>query len=284
MEINLLSPHGYCNGVKKALLIVTEALRNPNTKKPIYLLGNIIHNKYVSKKLESLGAITIDTNESRLKMLDYIDKGTVVFSAHGVSDKVRQKAISKGLDIIDATCPNVLFIQKKVKDYLSKGYKIIYIGTQKHPECEAILELSSDIYLYFETLNLSSFKDKFVYVTNQTTLSLLDIENIYNKIKENLPNAIIDNKICNATTKRQLCVLENSADICIVVGDKLSSNSKKLCEVAKRSSNASYLVESVKDLENISFKGINKVNVTSAASTPEELTLSIIDYLKKIEE
>lgn len=284
MKINILNPHGYCGGVKKALEKVNDALLDESTKKPIYLLGNIIHNKYITAKLEALGAITIESkNKTRYEMLDDINEGTVVFSAHGVSDRVREKALEKGLNIIDASCPNVLFIEKKIKQYLDKNYEIIYIGTLKHPECEAILETSEKIHLYSPDLNLDEFKGKNVYITNQTTLSLLEIDNIYTKIKEALPNAIIDNKICNATTLRQSAIINSKADLTIVVGDKLSSNSKKLCEISENKAHIpAILIENVNDLKDYNFSGINTINLTSAASTPEELLTEVYNYLNNL--
>ncbi len=284
MKVIILNPHGYCGGVKKAIDKVISSLNNPSIPRPIYLLGNVIHNKYITKKLEDLGAITINqNNRTRLEMLDDISAGTVIFSAHGVSDKVREKAKEKKLNIIDATCPNVLYIQNKIKDYLKNGYEVLYIGTMKHPECEAVLELDSRINLYNNDFDLRKLTEKKVYVTNQTTLSMLEIKNIYNHITNVLPNAIIDNKICNATTLRQEALINNKAELTIVVGDKLSSNSKKLCEISESLGHTkAILIESAHDLKNIDFKNVQTINLTSAASTPEELLVSVYEALNKI--
>ena len=284
MKINILNPHGYCGGVKKAIDLVINALNDQNTKRPIYLLGNIIHNKYITNKLDELGAITIEAKgRTRFEMLDDIKSGSVIFSAHGVSDRVREKAKNKNLNIIDASCPNVLFIEKKIKQHLSLGYEILYIGSSKHPECEAVLEIDSKIHLYTDDFNLDSLIGKKVYVTNQTTLSMYEINNIYKRIKSVLKDAIIDNKICNATTKRQEALINNKADLTIVVGDKLSSNSKKLCEISETLGHTkAILVETTNDLNNINFKGIETINLTSAASTPEELLNSVYEALKRI--
>ena len=285
MEITLLEPHGYCYGVKRALQTVLDAINNSDTVRPIYLLGNLIHNKYVTKKLESLGIITIESNNrTRLEMLDDIDKGTVIFSAHGVSDEVVNKAINKGLHIIDATCPNVLQIHKRIKEHLKNNDTVIYIGNKTHPECEGVLGLDNNIILYNEELDLSKFINKNVYVTNQTTLSNLDLKDTCQKIKEILPNAIIDNKICLATTKRQEVLINQDADLCVVVGDTLSSNSKKLKYVSETYGNTkAILVENVSDIKKEDFKNVKKVNVTSGASTPEEITLAVIEKIKSAE-
>ena len=283
MNITLLNPHGYCYGVKRALQTVKDAINDKNVKKPIYLLGNLIHNKYVTKELENLGVITINSkNRTRLEMLDDINEGTVIFSAHGVSDEVILKAKSKGLNYIDATCPNVLLIHKRIKEHLSNGDIVIYIGNEFHPECEGVLGLSKNIFLYSDKLDLSQFKDKTVYITNQTTLSIIDLKSTFNHIESILPNAIIDNKICLATTKRQEALLNQNADLCVVVGDTLSSNSKKLKEVSEKYGHIpAILVETYKDLDKNDFKNKNNVVVTAGASTPEELTNDVIQKLQE---
>lgn len=285
MIINKLTPQGYCNGVKRAINIVLDTLNNPNTKKPIYLLGSIIHNKFVNEEFIKMGAIILENKDkTRYELLDEITEGTIIISAHGVSPKVIEKAKSKNLDIIDTTCPNVAIIHNKIIENLNNGYKCIYIGTKKHPECEGVLEIDSNI------INIKSLKDidnlsintTKIYVTNQTTLSILDTMDIYNKLRIKYPNAIIDNKICDSTTKRQLAVMnQEKVDLCIVVGDKLSSNTKKLAEISKKSNINTLLIESVKDLYDYDFANINSISITSGASTPSILVDEIINYISK---
>ena len=283
MKIAKICPQGYCNGVKNAYNTVIDALTNPSTKKPITLLGNLIHNEFVMNELKNKGAIIINDNSlTRLEMLDHIDNGSVIFSAHGVTKNVYNKAKAKGLDIIDTTCPYVSIIHKKIEEYSTNGYEIIYIGTKKHPECEGVLGLSNHIYLVtnrddISKLNINSDK---IYVTNQTTLSLFDINDMYNFIKEKYPKAIIDNKICNATTLRQEAVInQDPVDLCIVVGDKNSSNTNKLAQTSSLAGINTILIESVKDLYNYSFDNINSVSITSGASVPSYLVDEIIEYL-----
>ena len=141
MKVIKIEPQGFCNGVKFALNKLYDALNDQNTPRPIYLLGPIIHNSYVNDKLKDLGVIILD-NQTRFDMLNQIDSGSVVFSAHGVSDKVYQKALDKKLNIIDTTCPNVKTIQNNIKEKLNT-HKVLYIGKPNHPECEAILEYTS---------------------------------------------------------------------------------------------------------------------------------------------
>ncbi len=286
MIINKLTPQGYCGGVKKAIEIAYQAIDDSLVKKPLYLLGSIIHNQHVIDDLTNKGAIIIeDKNRSRAELLDQIKEGTVIFSAHGVAPSVYTKALAKGLNIIDTTCPNVKLIQNKIKTQLEAGYTCLYIGTAKHPECEAILEISKEIIL-IETkdditkLNLKSDK---IFITNQTTLSLYDTKIIYETIKKLYPKAIIDNKICQATTIRQQAVLnQKKVDLCIVVGDEKSSNTQKLLSASQRAGIEAILVSDLTALKKYDLSNVKSVSVTSGASTPEYIVDMIIEYLNKI--
>lgn len=285
MKINKLSPQGYCGGVKNALNIAYNTLKDDNCPKPIYLLGSIIHNKNVIEELTNLGAILIeDKNLSREILLDKIDSGTVIFSAHGVSPNVYKKAIEKGLNIIDTTCPNVLIVQNQIKKYLKLNYKCLYIGTKGHPECEGILGISSSIILIscIEDLKYIN-KNERIYVTNQTTLSIYETNELYDYIKNNYSNAIIDNKICNATTVRQeACLKQEYVDLCIVVGDKSSSNTKKLTFACMKSNIKTIQIENLEELKKINLDNIKSISITSGASTPDYIVNEIEMYLKRV--
>lgn len=285
MEIIKISPQGYCNGVKYALKKVKETIDNPDMKRPIYLLGNLIHNKNVMNEIKKQGVIVLE-GKKRYDLLDEIESGTVIFSAHGVSPRVYEKAKNKNLTIVDATCPNVLIVHNQIMRYLNDGYEIIYIGTKSHPESEGVIEISSHVHLISsekEIDELSINTDK-IFITNQTTLSIFDIVHIYDLLKAKYNKAIIDNKICLATTKRQEALLDQKgAKLCVVVGDKTSSNSQKLVSVSQNKANViSYLVETKADLDASWFRGVNKVSVTSGASTPENVTNEVIEAIKRM--
>ena len=157
MKINRLNPSGFCGGVNKALKILDEILLDSTTPKPIYLLGSIIHNSIIIDKYTSNGVILIDDpNKTRLELLDNIDNGTVIISAHGVSPKVYEKCKAKGLNIIDTTCSNVSIIHKRITDKLNNDYTCLYIGNKKHPECEGVLGIDSSIILLSNILSLIS--------------------------------------------------------------------------------------------------------------------------------
>ena len=284
IKINRIEPQGFCGGVNNAIKILDKVLSNSNTKKPIYLLGNLIHNKFVMNEYKEKGVIVLDNKEkTRLELLDEIKtKGTVIFSAHGVEPKVYFKAKELGLDIIDATCPYVKVVHNKISTYINDGYQIIYIGTSKHPECEGILGISENINLItsIDDLNKLNIKSDKIYVTNQTTLSIYDIKEIFDSILNKYPNAIIDDKICNATTIRQKAIMEQDiVDLCIIVGDPSSSNTKKLKKVSELKGIKTIMIESVKELYNYSFDNINSISISSGASTPKYLVDEVIEYI-----
>ena len=286
IKVNKIEPQGYCNGVKRALNIVNNAIEDPKTKKPIYLLGQIIHNKYVVDMLIDAGVKIIDDkNKTRLELLDLINDGSVVLSAHGVSPDVYTKAINKGLNIIDTTCGNVLIVHKKIKQYLDLNYTCLYIGTPNHPECEGVLGISNKIKLISNINDLDNLRiTGNIYVTNQTTLSKFDIADIYKKINELYPKAILDDKICNATTIRQNAMAnQKKADLCIVVGDKKSSNTKKLVKVSQDIAKIpTVLCENLDDLDKSLLNNIKTVNISSGASTPDLLVNEIINYIEAL--
>lgn len=283
MIVNKLEPQGYCKGVTRAIDMAFDAANK--YEKPIYMLGRIIHNAHVINKFKDLDIIVLeDKTKTKLELLDTIDKGTIIFSAHGVSPLVYEKAKSKGLNIVDATCPMVLLVHNKIKDYLEKGYSIIYLGTKGHPECEGVLGISDTIIPVWsmeDIIKLPNLNDK-VYITNQTTLATDETKEAFDLLKKKYPKAIIDDKICLATTVRQQAVFNQpKADLCIVVGDKLSSNTKKLCEVSLRTNTKTILIDSLESLDKDILNGVKTINITSGASTPNYVTNEIIEYLKR---
>ena len=287
MEIIKVTPRGYCKGVVNAINIAKKA-REKYKEEPIYILGMIVHNKYVSKALDELNIITLhDKNKSRLELLDEINDGIVIFTAHGVSDLVKEKAINKNLIYIDASCTDVIKTQNNVKDKLNEGYTVLYVGKKNHPEALAVLSNYENIYLIsnLNDLNNINISDTNIYVTNQTTMSLLEIQYIYDEITKKYPNAIIEEEICNATYKRQMAVMSLiDIDLLYVVGDPLSNNSNKLKDIALNNCTNVILIESALDINANDLYNIKKVGVTSGASTPTYLTNQVIDVLNTFNE
>ncbi len=288
MEIVKITPRGYCHGVVNAINTITK-IDQKSTKKPIYILGMVIHNKMVVESFREKGVITLhDPSKSRSELLDLIDEGTVVFTAHGVSPKVVQKAKDKGLDIIDTTCKDVIKSQTVVNDYLSQGYDIIYIGKKGHPESEASREISERVHLITDVEELQDvvIDNPLVALTNQTTMSIFDVYNIAEKAKDFYPNIVFIDEICNATRIRQEGIMkqDESIDHCFIVGDQMSNNSIKLAAVSKEKANIdSTLIERVSDIDIEKLKTYNKVSISSGASTPTQVTNEVIEFLSKFD-
>jgi len=220
-------------------------------------------------------------------MLETIESGTVIFTAHGVSDHVIKRAHEKGLTCVNATCKDVTKVHDAVKLKLSEGYKVIYIGHRNHPEPEAVLDISSDIYFVENEKDVlllpTSLSDDKVFVTNQTTLSMYDIKNVLDMIEIKFPHYLFDNEICHATTIRQDAVMnQDDVDLMLVVGDKKSSNSNKLVQVGlKTKAKKSYLIQNVESINLSWLQNADTVSVTSGASTPTSVTNEVIAFIKQ---
>lgn len=285
MEIKRVVPSGYCKGVVNAINIVKKTKEQyPNEN--IYILGMIVHNSYVSKQMEDLGVITLeDPNLSKEELLDTIDKGVVIFTAHGISDKIKQKALDQGLICVDASCVDVLKNKDLIKSYLDKGYDVVYFGKKKHPEAEAILSLSNNIHLVsnisdIDNLNISNDN---LFITNQTTMSYLEVEDMLKLIKDKYPICIIQKEICNATSSRQLAITNiKDGDVLYVVGDVKSNNTNKLKEIGLKYFKKVFLISNYKEINKKDLVNENKIYVTAGASTPPILIDEVIDYLSKL--
>ena len=285
MEIKRVVPSGYCKGVVNAINIVKKTKEQyPNEN--ICILGMIVHNSYVSKQMEDLGVITLeDPNLSKEELLDTIDKGVVIFTAHGISDKIKQKALDKGLICVDASCVDVLKNKDLIKSYLDKGYDVVYFGKKKHPEAEAILSLSNNIHLVsnisdIDNLNISNDN---LFITNQTTMSYLEVEDMLKLIKDKYPTCIIQKEICNATSSRQLAITNiKDGDVLYVVGDVKSNNTNKLKEIGSKYFKKVFLISNYKEINKKDLVNENKIYVTAGASTPPILIDEVIDYLSKL--
>ena len=284
MEVVAISPRGYCFGVVNALQVVKKAIKeHPNEK--VHILGIIIHNKFIKEALDRLGVISVySKDKTRMELLEQIDEGVVTFSAHGTPDAVIRKALAKNLIIYNAVCRDVTKTQDIVKDYLNKDYKVLYIGKDKHPEAEAMVSIDPNnitLITNLDSLKGISIIDKTI-VTNQTTMSIYDTKDIMDKIIAINPSVTIINEICNATKIRQEALLDlKDYDLIYVVGDYLSNNTNNLSKIAKNSVAKVILIESVKDIDEQDLINVNKVGVTSGASTPTSITQQVIDYLKK---
>lgn len=288
MEVIKISPRGYCYGVVDAMVIARNAALDKSLPRPIYILGMIVHNKHVTDAFEEEGIITLD-GKNRKEILEKVDKGTVIFTAHGVSPEVRELAKKKGLVAIDATCPDVTKTHELIKEKKAEGYELIYIGKKGHPEPEGAVGVAPDIVHLIETekdieqLNIKSDK---VIVTNQTTMSQWDVQHIMDKVLEKYPHAEKHNEICLATQVRQEAVAKQAkdADVLIVVGDPKSNNSNRLAQVSEEiAGTKAYRIADISELNIDWIKDAEKVAVTAGASTPTPITREVIEFLEKFD-
>ncbi len=284
MKVNVISEQGFCFGVNRSLRIVKEALNNPNTPKPIYILGEIIHNKFVNKAFEEKGIILL--SENNLERINFLSKkniGTVILTAHGVSPKIYDLLNVNNYYYIDATCPAVKSVQDSIIKYLSLDYEVIYIGNKGHVEVEAVLDISKLVHLVesLEDIKSLEISNQKIYIQNQTTLSLFDLKPIVDALVLKFPNAIREKGICQATTKRQMALQkEIKGQLCLVVGDKNSSNSNKLKKIGQQFMQT-YLIESIEDIQLKWLDNVDEITVTSGASTPKAITNEVINFLKE---
>lgn len=277
IEIINITPRGFCNGVVKAIIMINKVLKENTFKKPLYIYGELVHNTHITNAFKDEGIITIKDYKN-------IHEGTIIVTAHGLSEHEKQTIISQGVDIIDTTCKEVLKIQQLVKEKIDNGYTVIYYGKLNHPECKAVLNDNDNIILVtniHDVNNININNDK-LFFTNQTTMSYFDTLEIIDKLKEKYSNIDINIDICTASKQRQIAVYNKckECDIVLVIGDKKSNNTNKLKEICESLNVKSYLIETIEDLNNIIFFDNIKVGITAGSSTPNKLVNEIIKSLE----
>ena len=286
MEVVKITPRGYCHGVVDAFRIAKRVREETNG--PVHMLGMLVHNTHATDDLQAQGIALVDPPD-RLAGLAQIKDGTVIFTAHGVSPQVKQRAIERGLTAIDATCSDVVRTHELVADLAGKGYEVVYIGRKGHPEPEGVVgEAPGKVHLVQdpEDIDALDLHGDRIAVTCQTTLSVWDTEDLIGRVKSRYPQAEVHNEICRATQERQEAAVEAAqhVDVVIVVGSSRSSNSLRLVEVVKKlGKKPAYLVDRLEDLDTSWLKGARKVGVTSGASTPSQLTRRVIEYIEALE-
>lgn len=288
IDVVKVTPRGYCYGVVDAMQIAREAAKDPTLPRPIYIIGQIVHNRFAVEELTGLGVVTLD-GPDRATILEQVTTGTAIFTAHGVSPLVKQRARERGLHVIDATCPDVTKTHTLVTEYAARGYEIIYIGKKGHPEPEGVIgEAPEHIFLVETTADVDALPERVLQaerlmVTNQTTLSQWDTADLIAYIRSRRPDVEVHNEICLATQVRQEAVARMAvgADLTIVVGDPRSNNTNRLAQVAEEKAGSPAIrIESLADLTPEMLAGKKRVAVTSGASTPSQLTREVIRYVE----
>jgi 4-hydroxy-3-methylbut-2-en-1-yl diphosphate reductase len=287
MEVVRITPRGYCHGVVTAMRIAREVAAEAGGE-PVHMLGQLIHNAHATSELEELGVTLVDP-PTRLAGLDAIDRGTVVFTAHGVSPEVKRRAEARGLRTVDATCVDVARTHELVRELAGRGYEIVYLGRRGHPEPEGVIgEAPGRVHLVQELADVEvlEIRSERIAVTCQTTLSVWDTAELIEAVRRRYPGCEVHNEICRATQDRQEAAVRAAAevDVVIVVGSPRSSNSRRLVEVVRTiAGKPAHLVDSAEELRPEWFQGVRRVGVTSGASTPTHLTRRVVEHLEQLE-
>ncbi|HVI59287.1 MAG TPA: 4-hydroxy-3-methylbut-2-enyl diphosphate reductase [Luteimonas sp.] len=284
MDIVLANPRGFCAGVDRAIEIVKRAIETLGA--PIYVRHEVVHNRYVVDDLKQRGAIFVE------ELHEVPDGATVIFSAHGVSQAVRNEAARRALKVFDATCPLVTKVHFEVARHCRAGRDVVLIGHAGHPEVEGTMGQwdreggSGRIYLVEDVEDVSALEvaqpDNLAYTT-QTTLSVDDTRGVIEALKDRFPKVQgpKNDDICYATQNRQDAVRELAAqcDLVLVVGSPNSSNSNRLRELAEREGVEAYLIDGADEIDPRWVEGRRHVGVTAGASAPDVLVQGVIDRL-----
>jgi 4-hydroxy-3-methylbut-2-enyl diphosphate reductase len=284
MDILLANPRGFCAGVDRAIAIVERALESYGA--PIYVRHEVVHNRYVVEKLRAAGAVFVE------ELHEVPDGATVIFSAHGVSQAVREEADHRALKVFDATCPLVTKVHMEVARLGRIGRSVVLIGHAGHPEVEGTMgqwnqSNSGEILLVESVEDVAALAPRFPqqlsYVT-QTTLSVDDTKAIIGALRERFSAIEGPRKddICYATQNRQDAVrrLAAAVDLVLVVGSVNSSNSNRLRELAEKQGVRAYLIDGAENIDRAWLEGVSHIGLTAGASAPDELVRDVIARLQ----
>ena len=283
----LAAPRGFCAGVERAIRTVELALegRAADDTRPVYVRHEIVHNKVVVDDLRARGAVFVEDTA------DIPAGATAVFSAHGVSPRVRDEAAARALVTLDATCPLVSRVHAAVLRYAGRGYTILFVGHAGHPEVEGVMGEAPEQVRLIETVADAAQAEvpdpaRVAYAT-QTTLSMDDVAAIVETLRRRFPRMVgpESGDVCYATTNRQEAVRalveQHHADVVLVLGSPNSSNSNRLREVAELAGARGYLLGTAADLDSKWLDGARRVGVTAGASTPEHLVEALVTRLRE---
>ena len=279
-RVIVVSPRGFCAGVMRAIATVERALEI--FAPPVYVRRAIVHNAEVVTRLAALGAIFVDG-------LDDVPKGSVVvFSAHGVAPSVREQARARHLRVVDATCPLVAKVHREVIRYSERGYHVLLVGHAGHDEVIGTLGQAPRVRLVepgSDVSRLSGMDPERVALVTQTTLSPHDVAQVVHQLRERFPSLAVPAAadICFATRNRQAAItwLARDVDVVIVVGDRTSSNSRRLREAAGATGTRAYLVSSAADIQDAWLADMSVAGVSAGASTPDHLVTEVLDFFTR---
>ena len=255
---------------------------------PVTMLGYLVHNEHVTRELEQSGVALIAESD-RMKGLDQVREGTVIFTAHGISPAVVAAARERGLNVVDATCSDVTRTHDLVRELVGRGVHVIYIGKRGHPEPAGVLGIAPEHTTLVETIEeaaeLEVPEGTRLGVTCQTTLSMWDTQAIIDRLVQRFPHIEVHNEICLATQERQEAAVLAAKDVdcVVVVGSRRSSNSQRLVQVVQeKGEKPAHLVDTADDIDPAWFRGMRRIGVTSGASTPTQLTRQVIAAIEAL--
>lgn len=285
MKITLSQFAGFCDGVRRAFETVSN-LDSESVKKPIYVLGSLVHNQDVVRKIEEKGIHKIDLEKFIAAKLGEI--GTLIITAHGVGPQVYEMAKEKNIEIIDTTCPRVIKVQRLAQIYIKRGYFIILVGDKDHKEVRSISEWGEGKAIIVSNAddlkNLNLDQAEKIIILSQTTQSKDFVEEVYNFIKNKFSAVEILDTICLATEQRQdeIKKLAMENDAVLVIGSPESANSNRLFEIAISINSKTIFIQRAGDMDEKWFSQIKSVAVTAGASTPNWIIEEVIAQLEKL--
>jgi 4-hydroxy-3-methylbut-2-enyl diphosphate reductase len=289
MKITLSKYAGFCDGVDRAYEIAEELAKNRKTPRPIFVLGSLAHNADVVKRIEEMGIKKISVENNLIKFLQSskIKIGTLIITAHGIGPNIYDFARQKGINLVDATCPKVIKVQRLVRNFSKKNYQLIIIGERSHKEVRGIFEWANKEAFFVEKKeDLKKIKldpSKKIAIISQTTQNKDFVKNVINSIRKKYPKAEAVDTLCATTHNRQneIKKIAKNNDVLIVIGSPESANSRRLWEIGKKSNSKTYFLEKADFIQKKWFKDCEKVGITAGASTPSWAIKEVIGCIRK---
>jgi len=290
MKITLSKYAGFCEGVQRAYEIVEKAARDPKVKKPIFVLGSLVHNDEVVAKIEKMGIKKLEIEGSLENFFEKAKNeiGTLVITAHGMGPEIYELVKKYGIELVDTTCPRVIKVQRLAKIFSDRGFQIVIIGERNHKEVIGIFQWGKSAAVFVETeaelSKLDLDPNREIAVLSQTTQDQKFIKRAAAHILEKYPKAEIVDSICQATHNRQdeVVILAANNDAIIVIGSLESANSRRLWEVARSVNESSFFVALASQLDLRMFKDKKTIAVTAGASTPSWVIEDVLEKLKSL--
>ncbi len=290
MKITLSKFAGFCEGVQRAYDIVEKIASDPQVKKPIFVLGSLVHNSDVVEKIEKMGVRKVHVEGPLENFFEKIkgEVGTLVVTAHGIGPKIYELAKTHGVPLIDTTCPRVIKVQRLAKAFFDRDTQIVMIGEKNHKEVKGIFEWANKKAILIETdEDLCGFvadKDKKLAILSQTTQDQEFVERAAKQICEKYPHAEVVDSICLTTHHRQteITKMAGENEVIVIIGSPESANSTRLWEIALRINPKSYFVARVEELDAAWFADCKTVAVTAGASTPKWIIDEVLLKIKSL--